>query len=311
MKEGDFMAKLIDLTNQKFDKLLVLEKAKSRNRHVFWKCQCDCGNICEVSSEFLKRDKPNRDCGCSKKKNIHKKKIEEKKNYLIGQRFGKLTVLKSTNERQNNSIIWDCQCDCGNFKKVPTHLLTSGHTQSCGCLKLESHLIDITNQKFGKLLVLKREADVGTKWICQCDCGNIKTIEGYNLRSGLTQSCGCINYSIGEQNIKKILDDNGILYIKEYSNSALTRKRFDFALLNDKEQVIRFIEFDGEQHYKSARGTWENADSFEERQERDKEKNDYAFSHNIPLVRIPYWERDNITLNLILGNKYLLKKDVV
>ena len=42
------MAKLIDLTGQKFDKLLVLEKAPSRARHTYWKCQCDCGNICYV-----------------------------------------------------------------------------------------------------------------------------------------------------------------------------------------------------------------------------------------------------------------------
>lgn len=302
------MAKLIDLTNKKFDKLLVLEKAESRNRHTYWKCQCDCGNICEVSSEFLKRDKSNRDCGCSKKKNIHKKEIEEKKNHLIGKRFGRLVVLSPTKERQNNSIVWNCQCDCGNFKLIPTHLLTSGHTQSCGCLKLESHLIDITGQKFGKLLVLKREANIGTKWVCQCDCGNIKIIEGYNLRSGFTQSCGCINYSIGEQNIKKILDENNISYIKEYTCSDLDKKRFDFAILQNN-QIIRLIEFDGEQHYTDKRGFWgEKSDSLKEVQQRDKEKNEYALSHNIPLVRIPYWERNNISLELIMSDKYLVKE---
>ncbi len=36
------MAKLIDLTGQRFDKLIVLEKAPSRKRHTYWKCQCDC-----------------------------------------------------------------------------------------------------------------------------------------------------------------------------------------------------------------------------------------------------------------------------
>jgi len=41
-------------------------------------------------------------------------------------------------------------------------------------------------------------------------------------------------------------------------------------------------------------------------QQRDKEKNEYALSHNIPLVRIPYWERDNITLDMIMGDKYLI-----
>ena len=39
----------------------------------------------------------------------------------------------------------------------------------------------------------------------------------------------------------------------------------------------------------------------------DTIKNNYAFNHNIPLVRIPYTERDNITLEMIMGDKYLIK----
>ena len=31
----------------------------------------------------------------------------------------------------------------------------------------------------------------------------------------------------------------------------------------------------------------------------------YAKENNIELIRIPYWERDNITLEMILGNQYL------
>lgn len=134
----------MDLTGQKFDKLLVLEKAPSRARHVYWVCQCDCGNICEVSSEYLRRKNLPRDCGCSKVKNIKKKKLEEKKNHLVGKRFGRLTVIASTEKRINNSIVWKCQCDCGKFKEVPTHLLTSGHTRSCGCLIRDVHGVDIT-----------------------------------------------------------------------------------------------------------------------------------------------------------------------
>ena len=60
------MAKLIDLTGQRFDKLIVLEKAPSRKRHTYWKCQCDCGNQIIVSQRSLMNSK-NRDCGkCNK-----------------------------------------------------------------------------------------------------------------------------------------------------------------------------------------------------------------------------------------------------
>jgi len=40
-------------------------------------------------------------------------------------------------------------------------------------------LIDLTNQKFGKLTVLKRDLNnpkKGTYWICQCDCGKIVSL---------------------------------------------------------------------------------------------------------------------------------------
>lgn len=62
------MAKLIDLTGQKFDKLTVIEKAPSRKKHVYWKCICDCGRECEISGESLRRNQPH-NCGiCELKK---------------------------------------------------------------------------------------------------------------------------------------------------------------------------------------------------------------------------------------------------
>lgn len=36
----------------------------------------------------------------------------------------------------------------------------------------------------------------GAHWICQCKCGNIKTVSSYSLRGGLTKSCGCLNKEI-------------------------------------------------------------------------------------------------------------------
>jgi hypothetical protein len=48
--------------------------------------------------------------------------------------------------------------------------------------------------------------------------------------------------------------------------------------------------------------------SFEQdRQERDKKKNDWAAANNIPLVRIPYWEKENITLEMLMDSKYEVK----
>jgi hypothetical protein len=55
---------------------------------------------------------------------------------LIGQIFGKLTVLKR-NGHQGKETQWLCLCDCGKETNVKTSNLRSGHTKSCGCLKIE------------------------------------------------------------------------------------------------------------------------------------------------------------------------------
>lgn len=83
----------------------------------------------------------------------------------------------------------------------------------------------------------------------------------------------------------------------------MLKKSYDFAIIQNNE-VVRLIEFDGEQHYREV-PQWRT--SLDVIQRRDKEKNEYALSNNIPLVRIPYWERDNITLDMIMGDKYLVR----
>lgn len=76
------MNNLIDLTGERFGKLVVREKlppiSDGRTR---WLCDCDCGNTCVVFSYAL-RKKNQQSCGCGKIKDI------------VGQRFGRLVVLR-------------------------------------------------------------------------------------------------------------------------------------------------------------------------------------------------------------------------
>lgn len=51
---------------------------------------------------------------------------------------------------------------------------------------------DITGMKFGMLTALHEDKDNRLKWIFQCDCGNIKSINKANVKSGETRSCGCL-----------------------------------------------------------------------------------------------------------------------
>lgn len=62
------MPKLVDLTGQRFGKLVVQERLQSRrDGSVLWKCVCDCGNYAQVNTRHLNRKKSNvRSCGCGR-----------------------------------------------------------------------------------------------------------------------------------------------------------------------------------------------------------------------------------------------------
>lgn len=58
---------------------------------------------------------------------------------------------------------------------------------------MHSNLIDLKNHRFGRLVVNSfiHKNNV-IFWECTCDCGTIKLVRGSSLRSGMTQSCGCL-----------------------------------------------------------------------------------------------------------------------
>lgn len=120
------MPKTIDLTGQRFGKWTVLGIApKDSSGHTMWRCRCDCGTEKDVLGVHLKRGKST-SCGCNRSPS------------LVGQRFGRLTVLSPAGVIGTSSMRWNCICDCGNKTIVYGHFLKSGHTRSCGCLSAES-----------------------------------------------------------------------------------------------------------------------------------------------------------------------------
>lgn len=73
-------------------------------------------------------------------------------------------------------------------------------------------VIDMTNKKYGHLLVIKRGDDYITpkkhkeiQWWCRCDCGNpdLILVRGYCLRRGTTTSCGCEQKKLVSERFKK------------------------------------------------------------------------------------------------------------
>lgn len=185
------VGKAEDLRGKTYNRLTVLYRVKNNGKKVRWKCQCECGNTTIVERMNLTSGHT-KSCGCYKTNVIRKN--------LVGQRFGKLTVVKATNERDyNREIIWECLCDCGNTAFVPSRRLTYGTTQSCGCYHKEVISSDLTGQRFGKLVVLgpteERSSGKAIMWKCQCDCGNIHITSTSHLGQG-TESCGCTTSAV-------------------------------------------------------------------------------------------------------------------
>lgn len=95
---------------------------------------------------------------------------------LIGNRYGKLTVIDRAESAADGQRRWLCRCDCGGSHIVTTYNLTSGRTTNCGCRKSP----DLTGKVFGRLTVLGRSekrsprgARTTPMWQCRCECGEI------------------------------------------------------------------------------------------------------------------------------------------
>ena len=299
------MGRFVDLTGKRFSRLIVIErdKTKESSKGVYWVCQCDCGKIKSVSAAALKSG-VTKSCGC-----LNKEIISGAKDFtsLVGKKFGKLTVIERVGTHislgGHKKSVWLCKCDCGNEVTVTKQDLTTGHTKSCGCMSTKqkgSGLYDLTGKRFGKLIVIKRAEEdyvytskgkttTAPCWICQCDCGNVIVVQGGNLRSGNTTNCGCERIkSKGEIAVEDFLTKNNIKHLSEYTFDDLRNKsgnllRFDFAVLDDDNNVKMVIEYQGKQHYKDC-GQF----GIYQRKYSDKMKKDYCFNHNICLYEIRY-----------------------
>ena len=80
-KKETIMGKLIDLTGNRFGRLTVLGFSNiDNNRSTHWHCECDCGKICIVNGNSLKRGLT-RSCGCLNREMSSKRLITHNKSY--------------------------------------------------------------------------------------------------------------------------------------------------------------------------------------------------------------------------------------
>ena len=132
----------LDITGQRWGRLVAIKhvgyvEKKNGERMMkqsVWLWQCDCGNTKEIPATEVKHG-GTRSCGCKATEHITNLRKED----ITGQQFGRLTVIRPTEERtESGSIVWELQCECGTPVYKTVNELKTGRVLSCGCLYKES-----------------------------------------------------------------------------------------------------------------------------------------------------------------------------
>lgn len=246
-------------------------------------------------------------------------------NDLIGQRLRRsIEEVKEIIESKNNNILLNpedyintttknLRVICGSCGKEHTVSLSSiinsnGMCQSCG-YQYEGEQLKFTPEEVynrfkangNELLNPEEYVRAGlTNLKVRCSCGNIYTtsLANYQTRNVVVYPTCSQKESSGERKVRSILEKYNIDYIPEYKYDDCVDKRrlpFDFYCCDSG----KIIEFDGEQHYNPIYGE----ETFEITVRHDKIKTEYCKTHNIPLLRIPYFEASNMeeTIKNFLG----------
>jgi hypothetical protein len=186
---------MLDITGQKFGRLVAIKPTnEGSGKNKKWLFKCDCGNEKIISVSHVRSGKTS-SCGCLRKEIA----IRNGKNSAVditGERFGRLVAIKPTDKRScSGHIKWLFKCDCGNESIATANAVRQAHTSSCGCLQRDVVSVDITGERFGKLVAIKptdERSGGKVKWLFKCDCGNETIIAASNVRNGNTSSCGCL-----------------------------------------------------------------------------------------------------------------------
>lgn len=165
-------------------------------------------------------------------------------------KFNYLTAL-NFHIRKNNATYWYFKCDCGTEKSIAINNVIKNRIKSCGCKKHENKVFlkntkygkrgvrfkDLLNKKFNRLEVIefvKINKRHRAEWLCKCECGNLKILEGKLIFNGNVKSCGCL----WKESIS--LDKNeasfNVLYLG-YKNAAKSRN-YSFLLSKEEFKII-------------------------------------------------------------------------
>jgi len=136
-----------------------------------------------------------------KENNIKANKIKTKYEVVLGNEYGRLTIIKEEerDDRRRRQVSAQCSCD-GNIRLYNWLCVARGDTKSCGCYNQEkrserakARAKNVIGKKYNRMTILEEtEKQNGMRYvIAECECGKIKKCQLSHIRSGNIKSCGC------------------------------------------------------------------------------------------------------------------------
>lgn len=278
-------------------KIIKLDEYK--NLRTKFTVECDKGHVYDVTLGNINSGKRCKICGYKRSSDKMKLSYDYVKNYIESQGYELIS-----NEYVKGNELLEMKCAEGhkcfiswdNFK-YGRRCRTCKYIDNANRCKHDFGYVKSYIESFGIKLLENEYVNQNTYMKMMCSEGHV--FERHLSSFNVTQRCPVCGMSKGEERVKKFLEDNCMDYIydKPYFDDLLSPRenplRPDFIL--PKYKI--WIEYDGEFHYDEL---YEN-DGHEDIIIHDKIKNEYAKLNGWKLIRIPYWEFDNI--ENILDNK--------
>lgn len=277
---------------------------KYNNSHE--KVECEC-LVCGYRWGGMPTTLLNRGTGCRCCAGVLKKTHEQ----FVDEMKTKLPSIKIRGKYVNSESRIECEClTCGNIWNPVADVLSQGKgCRICGInksaksrTKTRDKFIEELSKITTTIRVIGGYVNSQTPIECECTiCGNNWSATPAHLLDG--EGCGVCRRSKGERILSAILSDYNINYKPQHTIDDcvyVNKLRFDSF---DLDNNIAY-EYHGEQHYRPVNFggcSSEQAElQYKLTQARDNAKREYCKTHGIPLIEIPYWEKDNMR-DFIIG----------
>lgn len=283
---------------------LLLEEYTNARTNVLVK-HMKCGYTFRTSPNKFLKTLPCRECSKYTRKYNRKRTIEEAKNDIANAHNREYEMINNAYNNKYTKIL-ALHTTCNTEFEVIYHDLLQGKS---GCPTCYAKTMQELHRKTSDEFVKEFESITNEYKLLGEYVGSDKSIRIKHIACGRSfnptpnnflrgSRCPHCNESKGEKRVRQILESLEFDYLTEYRFKDCKNKAslpFDFYI----PDVNTCIEYDGEFHYKET----PLGNDLKRQQLHDKIKDDYCYSNNIKLIRIPYWEYRNI--KTILTNKLI------